>query len=157
MISNATPIICLAKINQLDILKKLFNKIIIPEDVKNEIIIKGKAGYSIILDAINQGWIKVKNPRFNPDLGLGKGENAAINLAKEETDSLIIDDAFAIKVAYSLNIEYIRTSSLIFSALKNKIINKKQAKDIIHELIKTGYYLSPSLFSEILRIIDSYK
>ena len=102
MICNATPIILLAKLNKLELLKKLFNKIIIPEAVKKEVVIHGKPGYEIISKAIDNEWIKIENPKNNLDLGIGKGENAAINLAKEKNDKLIIDDAFAIKIIKSL-------------------------------------------------------
>jgi len=155
MISNSTPLICLAKLNQLELLKKLFNRIIIPNSVKEEVVIAGKPGYAIISKAIEEGWIKVENPRENLELGLGKGENAAINLAKEKKDKIIIDDAFAIKAVKSLNIEYLRTTSIILLSLKKDIINKKQAKDNIQKLVEDGYYISPRIFSELLRAIDS--
>jgi len=41
MISNATPLICLAKINQLEILKKLFNKIFITDVIKKGLLFRG--------------------------------------------------------------------------------------------------------------------
>jgi len=52
------------------------------------------------------------------DFNLGKGENSAINLALDKKDTIIIDDAQAIKVIKSLNISYFRTTSLILLALK---------------------------------------
>ena len=155
MICNSTPLIHLAKINQLKLLKGLFNKVIIPEAVKDEVLVEGKPGYSIILGGINQGWIKIKNPKNNINFGRGKGENAAISLAKEENDTLIIDDTPAIRIADSLNVKYIRTTAVILLALKKKVINKIQSKNLIHKLAESGYYISSSVFSETLRIIDS--
>jgi hypothetical protein len=155
MISNSTPLICLAKLNQLELLKDLFGKIIIPEVIKEEVVIAGKPGYAVINDAIKEGWIKIEAPKQNTDLGLGKGENAAINLAKEKKDKILIDDAFAIKAVKSLNIQYLRTTSVILLSLKKKVFNKKQAKDNIQKLVEQGYYISPKIFSELLRVIDS--
>ena len=155
MISNSTPLICLAKLNQLKLLKKLFKKIIIPEAVKEEVVIAGKPGYSVINKAIEEGWIKIENPKQNIELGLGKGENAAITLAKEKHDKIIIDDSFAIKAVKSLDIDYIRTTSVILLALKNKIIKKDEAKELIQKLVEQGYYISPPVFSELFRMIDS--
>ncbi|OGJ19009.1 hypothetical protein A3K73_07705 [Candidatus Pacearchaeota archaeon RBG_13_36_9] len=155
MISNSTPLICLAKLNQLELLKKLFNKITIPDFVKEEVVVAGKPGYEVINKAIKEGWIKIENPKENLELGLGKGENAAINLAKEKRDKILINDAFAIKAVKSLNIEYLRTTSIILLSLKRGIINKKQAKDSIQKLVEDGYYISPGIFSELLRAIES--
>ena len=40
IISDTTPIITLLKINQLDLLQKLFQEIYIPESVYNQLLIK---------------------------------------------------------------------------------------------------------------------
>ena len=89
MISNSTPLICLAKLNKLELLIKLFKQIIIPEAVKEEVLIEGKPGYSILNEYIIWGLIKIENPKNNLDFGIGTGENAAINLAKEKKDKFI--------------------------------------------------------------------
>jgi predicted nucleic acid-binding protein len=128
--------------------------VIIPQSVKEEVVIAGKPGYAVISTAIEEGWIKIETPEKNPDLSLGKGENEAINLAKEKDDKIIIDDAFAIKAVNSLNIEYLRTTTIILLALKKKIIDKKQAKELLHKLVEDGYYISPGIFSRLLRVID---
>ena len=147
MISNATPLICLSKINKLWFLKKCFDIIIIPNAVKEEVLVEDKGGYSVIKDAIEEGWIKVAEPRNRIDYGLGKGENAAINLAHEKKDKVIIDDSVAIKVAKSLNIEVIRTTSTLFIAVQKNIIDKKEALILLNNLIEIGYYISPKYYS----------
>jgi len=157
MISNSSPLIFLAKLNKIGLLKRLFNKIIIPEEVKKEVLIEGREGYAVLSKAIDDGWILIKNPKKNVDLGLGKGENAAINLAREKKDKLIIDDAFAIKAVKSLNIEYLRTTTIILLSLKRRIIDKKTTKNLIYKLVGKGYYISPAIFSKSIEIIDNFK
>jgi len=150
MISNSSPIIFLAKINSLNTLKNLFNKIIIPTEVKEEVLIEGKIDSRIIFQAIEDGWIKIDSPKNNLDLKLGKGENAAINLAKEKNDYLIIDDAKGIKAANAFNIKTLRTTTVILMALKKKLLNKKEAVDLINKLIDAGYYISPQYYSILI-------
>jgi len=150
LISNATAIICLSKINRLDLLKKVFNFVIIPSSVKKEVLVIGKEGYLSISNAINKGWIKVVEPKKIVDFGLGSGENAAINLARERKDSIILDDAYAIKAAKVFNINIIRTTTIIFIAVKKRIITKDQAITIIDQLIDIGYYISTREYSSIL-------
>tara|TARA_Y100000310_G_C20700181_1_gene828991 strand:+ start:3926 stop:4390 length:465 start_codon:yes stop_codon:yes gene_type:complete len=150
MISNATPLICLVKINQINLLRKCFKKITIPEDVKEEVLVEGKEGYESIRKIIEDGWIVVENPENNIDLKIGKEENAAINLAREKKDIVILDDAFAIKIAKGLNINTIRTTTVIFMSLKRGIITKKEAVKYINELIENGYYIKPRIYVKIL-------
>ena len=110
----------------------------------------GKGGYHSISNALNKGWIKVVDPKKSIDLGLGAGENATINLARERKDSIILDDAYAIKAARTFNINIIRTTSIIFMAVKKKLITKDEAITIINSLIGIGYYISPKEYSVIL-------
>ena len=150
MISNSSPLIFLAKINYLSLIKDLFNFVEIPEEVKKEILIKEKEGFISLEQAIKENWIKTVQLKNCTDYSLGEGENAAINLAKEKSKSLIIDDSKAIKIAESLGIKTLRTTSLIFLALKKKLINNKEAIRIINKLIESGYYISPSIYTKII-------
>lgn len=156
MISNSTPLILFGKINNLDIIKKVFGPITIPESVKNEILIEGKPGFVIIKKAINDKWIKITNPKNKLNLDLGLGETDAISLAKEKKETLIIDDGYAIKAATFYNIDTIRTTTIIFIALRKKIINKKQAEDLLNKLIKEGYYIKPEEYSILLYKLKNY-
>lgn len=150
MISNATALICLSKINKIELLKKVYSVVLIPSAVKREVVIEGKEGYSSINDAIKRGWIKVVDPRKSLDLSLGAGENQAINLAKEKKDSIILDDAFAIKAARALNIPIVRTPTVIFTALQKRILTKAQALTILNNLIENGYYISTKDYAVLI-------
>jgi len=142
LISNATALICLSKINKLHLLKKVYSAVMIPSAVKKEVLLEGKEGYSSITNAIESGWIKVADPKKSFDLGLGAGENQAINLAKERKDSIILDDALAIKAAKAFDIPIVRTTTVVFIALQKKVINKSQALNTLNQLIENGYYIS---------------
>lgn len=157
MISNSTPIILLSKINRLILLKKLFSQIIIPEEVSKEVLIEDKPGYLIINRAIKDGWIKIENPKNNLELGLGKGENSAINLARERKDKLIIDDALGVKAAKAFNIEILRTTTLIFMALEKKLLKKDEAILVANALIENGYYIAPKYYSAIITKLNTIK
>ena len=150
MISNATAIICLGKLNKIDLLKRVYSVVLIPSAVKKEVLHEGKEGYSSIKNAIDSGWIKVIDPKKNPDLGLGFGENQAINLAKERNESIILDDAVAIKAAKAFDIQVIRTTTAIFTALQKKIISKTKALEILNQLIENGYYISTKNYAVLI-------
>lgn len=61
IISNASPLIALSNISQLELLEKLFQKIIIPKAVYQEVVEEGKGriGSEEVKKAIDK-WIEVK-------------------------------------------------------------------------------------------------
>ena len=64
IVSNTTPLIYLAKIGKLDLLRILFKNIHIPKEVYNEIIVGKKDKYIdalIIENEIKKKWIIVKD------------------------------------------------------------------------------------------------
>jgi|SRR3989344_7274008 len=156
MIADSSVLILLAKINQLHLFYRLYPKIIIPKEVKEEILIPEKEGYLKIQEALEKKNLIVKTPSSNNDFGLGKGENAVLNLAMESKDSVIMDDRAAISKAKTLGIRYIRTTDLASQALKRGYLNKNEAKLFIDNLIKAGSYISPNIYIEIIHKLDKY-
>ena len=88
-------------------------------------------------------------------MGIKGAEASVINLAIERKDKLIVDDAVAIKVAKSFNIETIRTTTIIFMAVKKNLITKEQAISFIDKLIEIGYYITPPYYAAILKKLTS--
>ena len=113
MISNTSPIIFFTKLNELDLLKRLYSSIIITKEVEEELLFQNKPDSELIKRAIEKNLIIIQSPLSNLDLSLGKGENSAINLALELKKQLIIDDSRGIRVAQSLGVETLRTTSVI--------------------------------------------
>lgn len=155
MISNATPLICLARIQQLELLKKLFDKVIIPKEVEEEIFIDDKPGIKALKEAMDAGIIQVVHQKKSIPLGLGKGETAAISLAKERNDRILLDDAAAIKAAEALNIATMRTTSILFLAVQKKILKKKEALYLLNQLIENGYYITPKYYVLIVQKLNA--
>lgn len=85
VVSNSSIIITLARICRLDLLEKLFKKVIVPEAVWKEITVGGKPGSEKIWGA---NFIHVKRTRSKELTSLlqefvDKGEAEAITLALE--------------------------------------------------------------------------
>ncbi|NVM26564.1 MAG: hypothetical protein HWN70_11710 [Desulfobacterales bacterium] len=75
VVSNSSPLIALAKLNQLSVLKKLFEELLIPQAVYEEAVIRGMTqGYpdalAIKLFLEQQGWqaIYVDHQYISKDL-----------------------------------------------------------------------------------------
>ena len=150
MISNTSPIIFLAKINSLDLSKNLYGHVIVTPDVREELLGVDKPDIEMIRIAFEKGILTVKNPRALLDLRLGGRENSSISLAAESKDILLLDDLQATRAATALGIRTLRTTTVLFSALKRKFITKKDALAMINQIIDEGYYIAPRYYKDII-------
>jgi len=150
IVSNASPLIVLLKINKLSILRELFQKVLVPEAVLNEIT--AKENEKLVFNRLE--WIEAKNIR-NTEMAtfleklIGRGEAEAIILAKELNTSLLIDDAKARKYAKLLNIDVIGTLGLLKKAKKKGLI--QSARKVIEDMLAKGYYIEDRLVTKILK------
>jgi uncharacterized protein len=89
VVSNASPLITLARLGHLDLLRKLYDAVYISTEVYNEVVVAG-AGMPGAAAVSTADWIHV-TPVTNADdlakttakIGLGAGEVSAVFLAKE--------------------------------------------------------------------------
>ncbi len=150
IVSNASPLIVLLKINKLLILKKLFEKIVIPDTVYKEIT--AKEHDKLVFDKLK--WIETRRVRKTEMINLlekliNKGEAEAIILAKELNATLLIDDAKARKYAKLLNIEVIGTLGLLKMAKKRGLV--QSVRKVIDNMLTEGYYIEDRLVRKILK------
>ena len=100
VVSDASPLILLAKIRRLDLLKKLYSEVLIPKEVKEEVT---KQEVPPIISGIREGWIKVKEVELSSEvkemgreLGLHEGEIYALSLALHaNVKQVLADDKLA--------------------------------------------------------------
>lgn len=155
---DSSVLIPLIRIGKIDLLKKYFRRINITKNIYDEIKI-GKIGSSEIENACKK-WIIINEPnlrdidKISEEEEIEKADASVILLAKEKNDFLISNDYALIKVARSKNIECWWLTTFILNCLKKKIITKKEAKEIIFELVKSGMRLSNIVYTEILREIE---
>lgn len=167
-ISNASPLIHLARTGKLHLLKEIFNSVQIPSEVKVETIDRGKAEkYSdahVIDEALNQGWLKEhrltdKNARKAHALmemtGIDLGEAQVIILAKQKNEQeVLIDQSSVRKVARHMGLNPRGTIFVIITATKNNLITKEEAKQMLARLIDANFHLSAKIYSEALTTIE---
>jgi predicted nucleic acid-binding protein len=160
--SNTSPLICLAKIGRLKLLKDLYTKIVISQFVKMESVDKGKAlgAYDAleIEKAIEEGWITVSEPtkeqdatiqRLIGDMRIGLGEAGALTLAKDENMLVILDDKEARAIAKSWDLEYTSTVMVLYEAFVRKLINYDELVEDFAKLAKV-IWVSTDVTTEII-------
>jgi hypothetical protein len=121
-VSDTSVLIAFESLGKLQILKKIFPQIIIPEGVYKELKVeKGKF--------VLENWIIVKKIT-NTDLyrrlylNLGEGESETITLSiEEQADFTLLDDKEARKEAIDLDLKVIGTAGLLLSAKRKGLIS----------------------------------
>ncbi|NIW39514.1 MAG: DUF3368 domain-containing protein [candidate division Zixibacteria bacterium] len=138
-ISNASPLIALSAIQQLELLKEIFQEVIIPEVVYEEVVLSGteKPGANEVAAA---NWIirrRVKHSKAVRKLQkryhLGQGEAETILLAEQmKADWLILDERRARQAAIKRKHKIIGTLGILLLAKDRGLI---QSAPALHPLL----------------------
>ena len=154
VVADASPLIALARIEQLDILREIFGHLIIPGAVWRELVDLGKdkAGANSI---VNATWIE-RRDLLDTTLAtalmqyLGAGESEAIALAKESgADFLLIDERLGRSAARRLGIQIVGLVGVLVEARqRGLVVNPQHLVRDLHE--KAGFWLSADLRKLIL-------
>lgn len=142
VVSNSTPIIALARINELGLLHSIFGSIIIPEAVYDEVVLKG-AGRPGVQEVKDTPWIEkvqVQNllavSLLRPDLDPGEAE--AVVLAKEiGAKYLLLDEKKARRVAGSSGINLIGTLGVVGLAVRMGLL--PGVDETLNKLERNGF------------------
>jgi len=109
VVVNATPLIALSLIGRLDLLPQLFDEVLVPQTVYDEVVTHG-AGQAGTTAVARAPWIVVValTTRLALDpllLGLDAGEMDVLLLAREvQPDWVLIDERLARRVAKALKL-----------------------------------------------------
>ena len=155
VIVNSTPLIVLANINRLDLLKKLYGQIFIPQAVYDEVTAKSDSACLQIKESLD--WInicKIRNVEEKKmyQAKLHSGEVEVMILAQETpiADLVIIDDNAAKKTAKYLGLTITGTLGVLLKAKQQGLINN--ISSCLDELIKLDFYISSDLIQTIKEI-----
>lgn len=153
IVCDSSTLISLSSINHLWILKKLSDRVIIPEKVYEEVVIVG-SGKPGAIEIGKSAWLERKtaaNLDYVKKLCkiLNTGESEAIALAKElKADLIVLDDELARKIARNEGFKVSGLLALLVKAKEEQLI--PSVKPILNELKAKGFYLSETLYNKIL-------
>ena len=155
VVSNASPIISLASIGQLDILEQLYGEVVIPTSVYREIAVVGE-GQPGANEVATLPWIvreQVSDPDFTASLRqkLDEGEAEAIALAIQEgADLILLDERRGRQVAATFNLLIL---GILIQAKRQGLVGR--VKPLLDDLTaKFGFWVSPDLYAVVLVSAD---
>ena len=155
VVADTGPLIALARIGRIDLLRRLHGRIVVPPAVHTELAIdSNRPGAKVLAGVFDAGWIVVEtvadsSVRRELDQLLGPGEAEAIALAEqEETRFLLIDDARGRRTARSRGIPVVGVAGVLLVAKSRGEL--AAVGPVLDRLSDAGYRLSPRLVATTL-------
>lgn len=145
IIADASCLIALYNIGELEILQELFKEIFITPEIEKEV------------RAEKPKWIKIKSVKNKSKIQelekiLDIGEASGIALALEHNEALlIIDERKGRSVAKTLEIPIIGTLGILIEA--NKVGIERDYLQIIEKLREDNFRLSDKLLNKVLELL----
>ena len=144
VISDTSTLILFQKIEQFDLLEKLYGKVITTPEIADEYGEK-------LPDWIEIESVSDKKYQEFIETQVDIGEASAIALAKEYKDVLLLlDDLKARKLAKKLNLKMTGALGIIHRAKQDGLIEK--VKPLIDRLLATNFRISEKIIKEILTL-----
>jgi predicted nucleic acid-binding protein len=145
VIADASALICLSWVDQLQVLPALFGRIVVPPAVAAEATHRGSA---------LPNWIDVR-PLGRPlddrvvaaHLGAGEGEVLCLGLERENA-WLILDDGEARALARELGLRILGTAAVLVEA--KRAGHLAQVRPVLDALLAKGFRLDRKVYNRIL-------
>jgi predicted nucleic acid-binding protein len=163
-VSDAGPLIHLAQINQLRLIKSLFKQVLITARVKQEVLDEGlrlgHADAKVIGEALEEGWIAVEPVHENfgrVAKKLAEGENISqadaetLLLAKAKKADLLVDDKSVWDLAKMFSLRTWNTWTVLLESLGQGLIEIADLENAIKELGEKRHKLKEKQALDILR------
>ncbi len=141
-----------AKVNRLDLLKKVLKKVYVTEQVLEEFKLGAVRG---VLPVVSLDFEVLKLEGEEIELynslrvKLGKGEASCLAIAKNRNMKFLTDDSDARKVANILGVPVSGTVGVLVRCIEKNIISKEEGDQILKEMIAKGFYSPISDLDEV--------
>jgi len=149
VVADASPLIALARIGRLDLLRRLYPSIDIPRAVLAELV-----GRPPGLGASLPPWLRVRDVQNSEAVrglrqSLDPGEAEAVILALELGARLLIDERAGRRAARALGVEVTGTVGVLLEAKRAGLIERIDT--CLAQLNAAGFRMSDSLIAAALR------
>jgi predicted nucleic acid-binding protein len=153
IVADTGPLIALARVEQLDLLTRLYTRVVIPPAVRGELAIESeRSGAAVLAAALKANRIVVQSaiePNVIAELAQDPGEAEAIALAEQQAARfLLIDDAKGRGIARQRGIPVVGVAGVLLAAKSQGAL--AAVGPVLTELSKCGYRLSPRLLASVL-------
>ena len=155
IVSNASPLINLARIGRLDLLHQLYGELAIPEAVWHEIVVEG-AGQPGADDVKSAIWINTRTVTnrelvraLRQELDAGEAESIALAL-EVGAELLLMDERLGRETARYLDLRYTGLIGVLIEAKRKGLIDAVRPwLDMLRDI--AGFHVSGALYRRVLQ------
>jgi len=151
VIADTSPLHYLILVQVADVLPRLFQRVLIPDEVYAELRHPGAPAVVRQWIAESPRWLEIQSaaPARAAIADLDAGEAAAIRLAEQlgETAFLLMDDLKGRGEAARRGIPSTGTLGVLQAASKNRYL---VLRDVLPRLLQTNFYITPALVQSLL-------
>ena len=153
IVADSSPLIIFARSGLLEVLQRVAGEIVVPQTVYQECTTDmSKPGARLIAEAHHAGLLTLHAdsrvlalPANMPMLD--KGEIAAISLAIELSEPVLMDERLGRQAAAAHGLAVIGSAGILLTAKRKKLISA--ILPILESWQRFGYFLSPSLLATV--------
>jgi len=157
VVADSSPLIYLARLNRLELLRSLYSEVFIPPAVWREVAVEGKElieGRSLLV-AASEGWLRVDDSAAasaNEEVlkQLDDGEREAIALAIRLQALLIIDDAEGRAAAQKLGVKLTGTLGVLVQATRRGLLPRLKP-ELDRLMAETNFRCAAELMAKALK------
>jgi predicted nucleic acid-binding protein len=151
VVADTTPVNYLILIGEIDVLAKLYGRVVIPETVREELTCSRTPAPVRAWIAQPPDWLEVLSPDTVSDAALEKldaGERDAIALAEQiSADLLIVDELPGRREAERRGLFVIGTIGVLREAGDEGLLDLRAS---IERLRQTSFHISPAILARLL-------
>jgi len=163
VVSNTSPILNLAIIDRLSLIREQFTTVIIPKGVLEELRVgENLPGSKKILEALDAKWLQVEEVQDSAMLRILKreldsGEAEAITLALEtRAQWVLLDESEARRIAKDLGLKVTGVLGILLRACRQKRIPSLRTEmERLRE--KVGFFIADHLIEDLLKQSQNFK
>lgn len=149
VVPDGGPLIYLAGAGQLELLRQLYDRVVVPRVVFDEVVVAG-AGLTGSREVAASTWLVGEGVAPDPDLSatMDRGDAAAIPLAERLGATLLCHDAAGRAEARRRRLQVVGRLGVRLLAKNRGLLS--QVRPIIEAMRGAGMYVATGLLSQIL-------
>lgn len=160
IVVDAAPLIYYSRIAQLELLKKLYGRLVMPQAVWDEVVTnaQGRPGAGEVEKGVREGWIKtVKAPpvKILGSEGAVGADAEVIALAQKMRLPLLTNDRTLVLIAKTHGVKTKWLTQTVIEAVHGNIISTTEARKLLRDLVRAGLRVRSEVLTEVIQMLEN--